>query len=99
MWRREMITMAYRAQWLTLHTAGGRKKAIGFIARPERHNYAKPMSIDEEATAIAAATGFIGPCRDYLFDTVDALRDNGIKDPHLENLVKRVQLRLATDGV
>ena len=52
----------------------------------------------EEAAAIAAATGFIGPCRDYLFDTVDALRANGIKDPHLENLAKQVKLRLATDG-
>ena len=98
LWRREMITMAYRAQWLTLHTEDGQKRAIGFIARPERQNYAKTMSIAEEAAAIAAATGFIGPCRDYLFDTVDALRANGIKDPHLENLARQVKLRLATDG-
>ena len=99
LWRREMITMAYRAQWLTLHTEHGRKPAIGFIARPERQNYAKPMTIAEEAATIAAAVGFIGPCRDYLFDTVKALRANGIRDPHLENLAREVELRLATDGV
>ena len=98
LWRREMITMAYRARWLTLHTPRGHKPAIGFVARPERPNYAAPMSIEDEAGVIAAASGFIGPCRDYLFDTVAALRENGISDPHLENLTQHVKQRLASDG-
>ena len=97
LWRREMITMAYRARWLTLHTPQGQKPAIGFVARPDRPNYAAPMSIEDEAGVIAAASGFIGPCRDYLFDTVAALRENGISDPHLENLTQHVKQRLASD--
>jgi len=97
LWRREMITMAYRARWLTLHTPQGHKPAIGFVARPDRPNYAAPMSIEDEAGVIAAASGFIGPCRDYLFDTVAALRENGISDPHLENLTQHVKQRLASD--
>ena len=95
LWRREMITLAYRACWLTLHTDKGKKPAIGFVARPDRENYAKPMSIDEEADTIASATGFIGPCREYLFDTVKALHANDIHDPHLEKLVREVERRLA----
>jgi len=95
LWRREMITLAYRACWLTLHTDRGRTPAIGFVARPDRQNYAKPMSIEEEADTIASAAGFIGPCRDYLFDTVKALQANGIHDPHLEKLVRAVERRLA----
>jgi cation transport protein ChaC len=95
LWRREMITLAYRACWLTLHTDKGRKPAIGFVARPERENYAKPMSIAEEADTIASAVGFIGPCREYLFDTVKALQANNIRDPHLEKLAREVEHRLA----
>ena len=98
LWRREMITMAYNARWLTLHTQQGRKRGIGFVARPDRPNYAPPMPIEDEAGVIAAASGFIGPCREYLFDTVEALRANGINDPHLENLVRHVKQRLASDG-
>ena len=95
LWRREMVTLAYRASWLTLHTVHGRKPAIGFVARPERENYAQPMTIAEEADTIASAVGFIGPCRDYLFDTVKALHANDIRDPHLEKLVREVERRLA----
>jgi len=98
LWRREMITMSYRARWLTLHTPKGRKPALGFVARPDRPNYASPMPIEDEAGVIAAASGFIGPCRDYLFDTVTALRENGISDPHLENLTRHVKQRLASEG-
>ena len=98
LWRREMITMAYRARWLTLHTPRGRKRAIGFVARPDRPNYAARMPIEDEAGVIAAASGFIGPCREYLFDTVEALHRNGISDPHLENLTQHVKQRLASDG-
>jgi cation transport protein ChaC len=53
------------------------------------------MSLDSEAEIIAAASGFIGPCRDYLFDTVAGLHDHGIRDRHLENLVTAVKARLA----
>ena len=98
LWRREMITMAYRARWLTLHTPRGRKRAIGFVARTDRPNYAARMPIEDEAGVIAAASGFIGPCREYLFDTVEALRQNDISDPHLENLTRHVKQRLASDG-
>lgn len=107
LWRREMVTLAYRASWLTFHPDGGSdagreagagtKRAISFIARPERENYAAPMTLKDEADVIATATGFIGPCRDYLFDTVKALEEDGISDPHLKKLRRAVELRLASE--
>ena len=97
LWKREMVTLAYEARWLNLHTQTGIKRAISFVSRPDRPQYASPMSIDSEADVIAAASGFIGPCREYLFDTVAALRDNGITDPHLEKLMHQVKLRLASE--
>lgn len=96
LWRREMITLSYRACWLQMHTPEGPKRGIGFVSRPERPNYATPMSIDREADVIASASGFIGPCREYLFDTAEALKSEGFRDPHLEKLVVLVKQRLAS---
>ena len=98
LWRREMVTLSYRASWLNFHTGSGTKRAISFVSRPDRPNYAAPMSLDEEADIIASAAGFIGPCRDYLFDTVEALAAEGILDPHLEKLQRAVRHRVALNG-
>ena len=95
LWRREMITLAYHPRWVRLHTEQGLKLGIAFVSIPEHKNYAPPMPLDSEADIIAAASGFIGPCRDYLFDTVSALQDFGIRDRHLESLVAAVKARLA----
>ena len=101
LWRREMVTLAYRASWLTFHpdghNDGAGKRAISFVSRPERENFAGPMTLDEEADVIASASGFIGPCRDYLFDTVKALEADGISDPHLKKLQRAVERRLASE--
>ena len=90
-----MITLAYDARWVKLHTDTGVKTGIAFVSIPAHQNYAPPMSLNSEAEIIAAASGFIGPCRDYLFDTVAGLHDHGIRDKYLENLVIAVKARLA----
>ena len=101
LWRREMVTLAYRASWLTFHpdghNDGAGKRAISFVSRPERENFAGPMTLDQEADVIASASGFIGPCRDYLFDTVKALEADGISDPHLKKLQRAVERSLASE--
>ena len=101
LWRREMVTLAYRASWLTFHpdghNDGAGKRAISFVSRPEHENFASRMTLDQEADVIASASGFIGPCRDYLFDTVKALEADGISDPHLKKLQRAVERRLASE--
>ena len=101
LWRREMVTLAYRASWLTFHpdghNDGAGKRAISFVSRPERENFAGPMTLDQEADVIASASGFIGPCWDYLFDTVKALEADRISDPHLKKLQRAVERRLASE--
>ena len=95
LWRREMLTLAYRPKLLRLHTAEGLKQGLAFVSNPDRPVYAQKMPLKDEVEAIANAVGFLGPCRDYLFGTVDGLRDYDIKDPHLEKLVVEVKQRLA----
>ena len=95
LWRREMLTLAYRPKLLRLHTATGIKQGVAFVSNPERPAYAQKMPLSEEADVIATAVGFLGPCRDYLFSTVNSLHDYGIHDPYLEKLTNLVQQRLA----
>lgn len=95
LWRREMITLAYHARWVKLHTAEGIKHGITFVSIPDHQNYAPVMPMQSEVEIIAEASGFIGPCREYLFDTVNGLHEHGIRDPYLEYLSKAVKARLA----
>lgn len=95
LWRREMLTLAYRPKLLRLHTDDGIKQALAFVSNPHRPAYAEKMPLNDEVETIANAVGFLGPCRDYLFGTVDGLRDHDINDPYLEKLVVEVKQRLA----
>jgi glutathione-specific gamma-glutamylcyclotransferase len=96
LWKREMITLAYRPTWLKLHTANGIKRGIGFVANPDRPVFAPHMTHDEIAHVIANAEGFLGPCHDYLFNTLHGLQKLGISDPTLEKLAAKVEHKLAS---
>ena len=96
LWKREMITLAYRPTWLKLHTEKGIKRGIGFVANPERPVFAPRMTFDETAHVIANAAGFLGPCHDYLFHTLHGLQELGISDPTMEKLAAKVEHKLAS---
>lgn len=96
LWKREMITLAYRPTWLKLHTTTGIKRGIGFVANPKRPVFAPRMTFDETAHVIANAEGFLGPCHDYLFNTLQGLQELGISDPTMEKLAAKVEHKLAS---
>ena len=91
LWRREMFTMAYRPVWTVAHTPQGPEPAITFSANRAHERYAP--GLDEEAVArhLANGAGPMGRCCDYLFDTVEHLRQLGIRDRRLEALERRVR--------
>ncbi|GEO19077.1 gamma-glutamylcyclotransferase [Microvirga aerophila] len=91
-WRREMVTGAYVPRWVTLHgpelphgTSG-----IAFTINRAAPNYLRPSSEAETARVIASACGVLGPCRDYLFDTIQGLEGFGIHDQHLARIARLV---------
>jgi glutathione-specific gamma-glutamylcyclotransferase len=97
LWRREMMTLAYQPRLLSLHTEIGVKRGLAFVANPSRPAYAQRMPFEKTVEVVARATGFNGPCRDYLYDTVRGMQTCGIHDQQLEKLVTAVQQRLASD--
>ena len=86
MWRREMLSGAYVPRWVRVRTAVGDVRAITFVINPAHERYARLLPDDRVAEVIATAEGFLGPCADYLINTVDHLAALGIHDRPLERL-------------
>ena len=89
-WRREMISGAYVPRWVDVNTAVGRVPAVAFVINHGHERYASFLADEEVAEAIATARGFLGPCADYLVNTVDHLAELGIHDRPLERLRQQV---------
>jgi cation transport protein ChaC len=90
LWRREMMTHAYRPVWAVARTPDGPVPAIAFAANREHERYAPGLDADTVAARLAEAAGPLGRGCDYLFDTVRHLRELGLRDRALEALEARV---------
>jgi cation transport protein ChaC len=90
-WRREMLTGAYRPRWLPLRTGAETLRAIAFVINRRHERYARRVAEAEVVATIAHATGALGPCRDYLFNTVAHLEELGIHDRRLTRLAAAVR--------
>lgn len=95
LWRREMVTGAYRPRWLAAHTAEGPVPAIVFTIERRHERYCRELSEREMLDMLATGEGPLGRACDYLFDTARHLRELGIPDRRLEALAVRVRARRA----
>jgi glutathione-specific gamma-glutamylcyclotransferase len=92
-WRREMLSGAYVPRWTEVRTALGDIRAITFVINHAHERYARLLPDERVAEVIATAEGRLGPCADYLINTVDHLAELGIRDRPLERLRQRVLAR------
>jgi cation transport protein ChaC len=92
-WRREMLTGAYRARWVRMTTAEGPGWAIAFVINRGHEHYAGLLPESRVVETIAAARGPLGACATYLFNTVAHLEALGVHDHRLVRL-RRDVLRL-----
>lgn len=90
-WRREMLTMAYRPVWVALRTPRGLEHGIAFAVNRAHERYVRELGDEATARYLATGAGPLGCCADYLFDTVAHLRELGIRDRRLESLARQVQ--------
>lgn len=93
LWRREMFTGAYRPTWVTARGRGERFDAVTFVINRDNQRYAGRLPDDTIVRHLATASGPMGPCRDYLFETVAHLERLGIRDRRLEAMARRVRDR------
>ena len=79
-------------RWITVQTASGPVKALGFVMNRASPYYAGSLSPDEVARTLAVACGHWGSGAEYLLNTVTQLEARGIRDSglwHLQQLVAR----------
>lgn len=98
-WRREMVTGAYRPSWVKARTQEGTVTAIAFaVERRNKVAYAGRLDEDRVVRVLETAGGFLGPCRDYLAQTIAGLATRGIREPVLQRLAMRCRVPAATSG-
>jgi glutathione-specific gamma-glutamylcyclotransferase len=102
LWRREMTCRgAYIPRWVELVGEDGVAfgYAIAFTINPEGEKYAGDMPSEMAVQRLATASGGLGSCADYLFQTRDVLRAHGIPDAALEQLADRVATAQGADRI
>ena len=90
-WAREKVADGYQPIWVRIKTESGTIPAIAFAIDESLPTYAGRMSQEEVARRIAAASGSLGHCADYLEDTVAHLEERGVYDRALTAIRKRVR--------
>ena len=97
-WRREMLTGAYKARWVSLAMAGGPRRAIAFVVNRDHYRYAGRLADEQVATILAEAKGPLGSCAAYLFNSVSHLEELGVHDRCLWRLRAAVAARIEAAG-
>ena len=90
-WRREMVTAAYRPAWVAARTAAGPRRAIAFLINHGHERYAGRLDDAAIVRSIAQACGPLGACAEYLFNTTEHLDELGIVDRSLRRLSRLVR--------
>ena len=90
-WRREMVTAAYRPCWVAARTDAGPRRAITFLINHAHERYAGRLDDAAIVEALASACGPLGACAEYLFNTTSHLDELGIVDRSLRRLCRLVR--------
>jgi len=90
LWEREMWTETYTPTWVWVNVEGVKVQALTFVVSTDHMQYAGNLPLEIKASYIARASGKYGTCYDYLSETVKVMRDYGVRDPEMENLLAAV---------
>jgi cation transport protein ChaC len=93
MWRREMIVGSYVPRWVQVFYGEQVVRAIAFTINHQHPSYAGKLPLETVIHHIATAHGQLGPCADYLQQTVEGLMSVGIGDRYLLKLQREVAKR------
>lgn len=90
LWRREMVTGAYRPRWVPVRAGNRTLIALTFIVDRAHSQYTGKLTHEQQARVLARAVGVFGSSADYLEHARIALITHGIVDPYLEVLAVKV---------
>jgi cation transport protein ChaC len=96
MWKREMTFGSYRPKRMKCVVGKELVPALAFTVNRQCSGYAGRLPLEVMVEALSSARGRYGPAHDYLFKTIEALREHGIRDERVEHLAGLVRRKLAT---
>jgi cation transport protein ChaC len=97
-WRREMLSGAYRPRWVTLGAEAGPMRAVTFVANISHPGVARALPFETVVEVLASAEGRIGRCRDYLAQLVRELDAIGTPRGPMHRLHAAVAARRREDS-
>ncbi|MHC6223338.1 gamma-glutamylcyclotransferase [Pseudomonas sp. X10] len=90
LWQREMPYPAYRPHWLNCRLSDGSKvQALGFVLERHLPCYAGNLPDTLLSQILANAKGRFGSTREYVEQTLNALRSHAMPDRNLEARFRR----------
>ncbi len=93
---RELVSNVYKERVLSVGLSDGRRQmALTYVADREHPHYVGDLPLEDAATIVRHASGRSGPNVDYVFNTVEHLKDMGIRDALLERVVSNVKAQSA----
>lgn len=92
LFRREMVTGAYKPKLLKTILEDGRKvMSLAFTVDKKHKNYFQNKAIRTKATMISNAHGFLGTCEEYFSNTLQSLSELNIVDSEMIAISKHLK--------
>ncbi len=89
---RELVTHVYLERRLPVSLSDRRRvTALAYVIDRAHHQYAGALEVAEAAAVVETAVGRSGANDAYVFNTIDHLREIGIRDHWLENVASEVR--------
>lgn len=88
---RELISYAYAEAFLPVTLADGRRvTATTYVINRDHGQYARGLTLAQQADIIARSAGERGPNREYLLSTYHHLTKLGLQDPDMASLAQMI---------
>jgi glutathione-specific gamma-glutamylcyclotransferase len=99
LWQREMPRRVYAPRLVPVRLASGRGvRALAFLADPAHPAYVRELDLHGRARLVAQGIGQRGPCVDYIRQTLEHMREVGVRDPHLERILQAAIALRSSNG-
>lgn len=93
-WKREMTFGSYCPKWLNCQVGDETMAALVFTVNRQCTGYTGAIPMETMITALAHARGRYGAAHEYLFNTIETLKQHGIRDQRVEQLANLVRARM-----
>jgi len=88
LWKREMLNKVYVPKFVPVSIKETKRAhALAFVADTTHKLYVGELDLDGRARLVAQGIGQRGRCVDYIRNTLDHMRDLGVRDPHLSRIL------------